>query len=141
VIFPYTYHFSTINTHALVPSALCGDLVKDRRMVFDALAKGHCFIGNDLPAPSRGFRFSAQGREITAIMGDEIVSPTPVTLQAELPSPAKLHLLKNGKVIKTTGDGMLTYITDGPGVYRIEAYICFLGKMRGWIFSNPIYLR
>jgi len=141
VIFPYAYHFSTINTHILVPSTLSGDLAKDRRMVFDALAKGHCYIGNDLPAPTRGFRFSAQGREINGIMGDEIFSSTPVTLQAKLPSPAKMQLLKNGKVIKSTFDEILTYITDGPGVYRIEAYSHFLGKTRGWIFSNPIYVR
>jgi len=141
IIFPYAYHFSSINTHTLVPSPLSGDLAKDRKMVFDALANGHCYVGYDLPAPTRGFRFSAQGREINAIMGDEIVSSTPVTLQAKLPSPAEMQLLKNGKVIKSTDDEMLTYITDGPGVYRIEAYIHFLGKMRGWVFSNPIYVR
>jgi hypothetical protein len=110
-------------------------------MVFDALAKGHCYIGYDLPAPTRGFCFSAQGREINAIMGDEIFSSAPVTLQAKLPSTARMQLLKNGKVIKSTVDKTLTYITDGPGVYRIEAYTHFLGKMRGWIFSNPIYVR
>jgi len=141
VIFPYAYHFSTINTHTLVPSPLSGDLAKDRQMVFDALTNGHCYVGYDLPAATRGFRFSAQGKEINAIMGDEITSSTPVTLQAKLPSPAKMQLLKNGKVIKSTVDEMLTYITDGPGVYRIEAYKHFLGKMRGWVFSNPIYVR
>ncbi|MHB1120566.1 MAG: hypothetical protein ACYC11_10945, partial [Bellilinea sp.] len=33
------------------------------------------------------------------------------------------------------------YITKEPGVYRVESYIRYLGKLRGWIFSNPIYLR
>ena len=141
VIFPYEYHFSTINTHALVPSLLSTDLPQDRRMVFDTLASGHCFIGNDLPAPTHGFRFSAQGENITAIMGDEIAPQGSVTFQVKLPSPAKTHLLKNGRVIKTTDGELLTYITDEPGVYRVEAYRHFLGKLRGWIFSNPIYIR
>jgi len=141
VIFPYAYHFSTINTHILVPSLLTGDLATDRKMVFDALARGHCYIGYDLPAPSHGFRFSALGGEINAIMGDEIVSSAPITLQAKLPFPAMMQLLKNGNVIKSTVGAMLTYITDEPGVYRIEVYKRYLGKMRGWIFSNPIYVR
>jgi hypothetical protein len=28
-----------------------------------------------------------------------------------------------------------------PGAYRVEAYIDYLGLKRGWIFSNPIYIR
>jgi hypothetical protein len=140
VIFPYEYHFSTINTHALVPSSLTADLMRDRKMVFDALSNGHCFVGNDLPAPTRGFRFSAQSRDKYAIMGDEIGDHASVTLQAKLPSPAGIRLLKDGKVIKTSQGETLTYITDDPGVYRIEAYKRFLGKLRGWIFSNPIYI-
>ncbi len=56
-IFPYEYHFSTINTHVLTPMPLTGNLAEDRKMVFDALAAGHCFIGYDLPAPTRGFSF------------------------------------------------------------------------------------
>jgi hypothetical protein len=30
---------------------------------------------------------------------------------------------------------------ESPGVYRVEAYIEFKGKRRGWIFSNPIYVK
>jgi len=44
-VFPYEYHFSTINTHILTPAPLTGNLVQDRKMVFEALAAGHCFIG------------------------------------------------------------------------------------------------
>jgi hypothetical protein len=34
-----------------------------------------------------------------------------------------------------------THITAEPGVYRIEAYRRYLSKRRGWIYSNPIYVR
>ena len=110
-------------------------------MVFDALAAGHCFIGYDLPAPTRGFHFSAQGKDSTAIMGDEITSPGAVTLQAKLPSAAEIRLFKNGKGIKSAHGEALIHITDEPGVYRIEAYRRYLGKLRGWIFSNPVYVK
>jgi hypothetical protein len=141
IIFPYEYHFSTINTHALTPSPLSGDLARDRKMILDSLAAGHCFIGYDLPAPTRGFHFSVQGKDGMAIMGDEITLTGAVTLQAKLPSPAKIQLIRNGRMIKASQSETLVHITSEPGVYRIEAYKRYLGKMRGWIFSNPIYIK
>jgi len=141
IIFPYEYHFSTINTHTLTPTPLTGDLIRDRKMVFDALAAGHCFIGYDLPAPTRGFHFSAQSKDSTAIMGDEITPAGAVTLQAKLPSAAEIRLVRNAKLVKTAHGETLVQITDEPGVYRIEAYKHYLGKLRGWIFSNPIYVK
>jgi len=141
VIFPYEYHFSTVNTHAIVPSPLSGNLTEDKKMVMDALAAGHCFVGNDLPAPTRGFRFSAQGREQTVIQGDEIKADGAVTLQAALPSSGEIRLVRNGKVIKSTRGSALAHVTDEAGVYRIEVHKRYLGKIRGWIYSNPIYVR
>ena len=140
-IFPYEYHFSTINTHILTPSPLSGDLAQDRRMVFDALADGHCFIGYDLPAPTRGFRFTAQGNANNVGMGDELKAVGSVTLQVKLPSKAEIILLKDGKMVRTLHGEALSYVADLPGVYRVEVYKHYLGKRRGWIFSNPIYLR
>ena len=141
VIFPYAYHFSTINTHILVPSALTGDLVSDRKMVYEALSAGHCFIGNDLIAPTAGFSFTAQGRDVSVIMGDELIAHGSITLQTKLPGKTDLRLLKDGKLLKTVHAEALTHITDEPGVYRVEARQHYLGRQRGWIFSNPIYLR
>ena len=141
IIFPYEYHFSTINTHTLTPTPLTGDMASDRKMVFDALAAGHCFIGYDLPAPTRGFNFSTQSRETNGIMGDEITSQGAVTLQAKLPSRAEIRLIKDGKCIKALQGDAITHTTDEPGAYRVEAYRQFLGRRRGWIFSNPIYIK
>jgi hypothetical protein len=141
IIFPYEYHFSTINTHTLVPTPLTGDLIRDRKMVFDALAAGHCFIGYDLPAPTYGFHFSAQSKDCSAIMGDEITSAGTITLQTKLPTTAEIRLVKNGKVVKAAYGETLVHFTDEPGSYRIEAYKRYLGKMRGWIFSNPVYVK
>ncbi len=141
IIFPYEYHFSTINTHTLTATPLTGDITRDRKMIYSALACGHCFIGNDLPATTRGFHFSAQSKGKSVIMGDEISSESTVTLQAKLPSSAEIRLLMNSKVIKKTRGVALVHITSEPGSYRIEAYKNYLGKLRGWIFSNPIYIK
>lgn len=142
VIFPYEFHFSTVNTHLLVPQALCGVLEMDRRMVLTALAEGHCFIGYDLPAPTRGFRFTAHGKNSQAIMGDVISLDDGVTLQIKLPARAdEIRLIKDGEVIRRTRGEALVHIATQAGVYRVEAYRRFLGRQRGWIFSNPIYVR
>ena len=139
-VFPYEYHFSTVNTHIFTPTLLTGNLAQDRKMVLDALAEGHCFIGNDLPAPTRGFRFTAQGKESNIIMGERINVDGAVTLQAKFPSKAEIRLIKDGKCVKSLHGDTFTHVTKEPGVFRVEAYKRFLGKLRGWIFSNPIYV-
>ncbi len=141
-IFPYTYHFSAINNHLILPEPLRGDLAFDRGMILSALAKGNSFIGYDLSESTRGFRFSAHNKRGDAIMGDEICLEDGVTLQVKLPCSAELRLLCDGVIIRewnNTTNGAL--ITTRPGVYRVEVYRPFLGERRGWIFSNPIYIR
>ncbi|MBK8616590.1 MAG: PHP domain-containing protein [Anaerolineales bacterium] len=142
VIFPYEFHFRTVNTHVILADSLIGDVNADKKAIYTALEKGHCFVGYDLPAPTRGFHFTAQGMDKTAIMGDEIPAKGGVTLQARIPSEAEIRLLKDGVVIKTWKKGLsCAHITTEPGVYRIEVYRRYLGKLRGWIYSNPIYVR
>ncbi len=142
VVYPYEFHFRTINTHIFTPAPLSGDVASDRKMVYEAFAAGHAFVGYDLPAPTRGFRFTAQGKESAAIMGDEIPAEGGVTFTFKLPQAAECHLLKDGKIIqhwknRETG----SFSANEPGVYRLEVYRPYLGLRRGWIFSNPIYVR
>jgi len=142
VLFPYEFHFQAVNTHIHTPNPLTGDLDKDKETVLDALRRGHAFVGYDLPAPTRGFRFSAQGMGKSAWMGDEIPSKHGVTLQIRLPQRTECKLVKNGVTIQTWMDrDVASYTATSPGVFRVEAYLPFRGKKRGWIFSNPIYIR
>jgi hypothetical protein len=141
-IFPYSFHFKCINTHLFTPQPLSGDLAADRRMVYQALRRGNCFVGYDLPAPTRGFRFSAQTASGNAMMGDVIILEGSATLQARLPLETECRLIRDGVVVKAWSDqAVCTYITSQPGAYRIECTIPYLGRRRGWIYSNPIYLR
>ena len=142
IIFPYNFHFKGINNHLLLKEELSGDPILDRRMILNALRAGRNFIGYDIPAPTSGFRFTAQGKLDTAIMGEELPAKGGVTLQAHLPALANVRLIKDGEIIKEWEKQQnCTHITNEPGVYRIEAYKRYLGRKRGWIFSNPIYLR
>ncbi|MEA3350030.1 MAG: hypothetical protein U9Q82_05360, partial [Chloroflexota bacterium] len=142
VLFPYQFHFQAVNTHIFTPEPFSGEAVIDRGLILDALRHGHAFVGYDLPASTRGFRFSAQGLGKSVWMGDEIPAENGVTLQIRLPQRAECCLLKDGEVIKTVAQrDTCTHITTEPGVYRVEVYILYRGKRRGWIFSNPIYVR
>jgi len=141
-IFPYEFHFRAVNTHILVPEPLNGDAAMDRRQILDALRQGHAYIGYDLPASTRGFRFTAQGRDGQVWLGDTLPLETGVTLQISLPRRTECHLLKDGQVIKTwRRREICTYITTEPGVYRVEVFLPYLGRRRSWIYSNPIYVR
>ncbi|HEX2979128.1 MAG TPA: CehA/McbA family metallohydrolase [Anaerolineaceae bacterium] len=141
-IFPYEYHFQTVNVHLVVPNALTGSLPTDRQMILDALRSGHAFIANDRLHSARGFRFTASGKDCTAEMGDEVQARGGVTLQVHLPAPADGVLLKDGKPIRTWRNRQNTaHIVTEPGVYRVEAYRSPWGRKRGWIFTNPIYVR
>jgi hypothetical protein len=142
LLFPYEFHFHTVNTHIFVLEPLSGDAGNDRRAIYEALRLGRAFIGYDLPAETRGFRFTAQGSQETAWMGEEIPTGMGVTLQINLPRRCECRLLKDGKVLKTWRKREICiHITSEPGVYRVEAYIQYRGRRRGWIFSNPIYVR
>ena len=141
-LFPYQFHFKAVNTHIFVPNPLTGDEIDDRRMILEALQRGHVFIGYDLPAETRGFRFSATGKETSAWMGDEIPVEEGITLQIRLPIRTECRLIKDGETVKAWHKReTCTYITTEPGIYRVEAYVDYLGSRRSWIFSNPIYVR
>lgn len=59
-----------------------------------------------------------------------------------MPEKANVRLIRNGKIIREWDDSeFCTFITSEAGVYRVEAYIQYLGKSRGWIFSNPIFVK
>jgi hypothetical protein len=142
IIFPYEFHFRTVNTHVFIPEPLTGDVTTDRKMIYDAIEKGNCFVAYDLPAPTKGFRFRAKGLKHSAIMGDEIPAKGGVTLHIYLPTRADIFLIKDGVVISTWKNYQtLTHNASEPGVYRVEAHRSFLGRQRGWIYSNPIYIR
>jgi hypothetical protein len=142
VIFPYDFHFRTVNTHVFIPEVLSGDVPTDKRMIYDALAAGRCFVGYDLPGSTSGFTFKGKGLEESVIMGDEISSKRGVTLQAHLPRPAEIRLIKDGTIVGIWKDSQAcAYTATEPGAYRIEVWRNYLGLKRGWIFSNPIYVR
>lgn len=140
-VFPYSHLFRCVNTHVLVDGRLPEDPGEAAAAVYRALARGHCFVGYDLAAATKGFVFRAiRAGAAVAVMGDAIEWSPDVRLEVALPRPARLRLLRDGAPVVVTDGPRLTFSPLGPGVYRVEALRHFRGRHRGWIYSNPIYL-
>lgn len=142
VIFPYEFLFQTVNTHVLLENPLSGDSAEDRRRIFRAMRAGRCFVGYDLPAPTHGFRFSAFGDRDEAAMGGSLDLRLGATVQIHTPQRALIRLIKDGRIVQTWPDSQsAVHTVREPGAYRAEAYLSYMGKSRGWIYSNPIFIR
>ncbi len=145
-----TYHYRDPNT------------LHDRNLVLDALRKGHCWLGYDLLGSTQRFRFwgegvgngtgqvddshgapSAEGTGGTAVMGDSInlAEGSPLNLHVQSPEVADIRILRNGRVITQGHAETIAYQVRDEGVYRVEVWKQRWGKPRGWIFSNPIYIK
>jgi hypothetical protein len=142
VIFPYEFHFSAINTHVLLSAPLSGHAESDSRDILKSLELGRCFIANDMPAKSHGFQFQAIKDGEYIPMGSKIDYQQGLKLEISLPHKCNCCLLKDGQIIRSWNDqGHLEYDLKEPGIYRVECFRQFLAKKRGWIFSNPLYIR
>lgn len=141
-LFPYRFHFKSVNTHLLLPTELTGDFKSDQGLIYQSLRAGHAFIGYDLPFPSTGFRFTAISGEDRGVMGDEIPLQSGATLEIKIPLPAECVLIKDGIPIKKWRNRLHhKFEVAEKGVYRVEVFLPFRGRRRGWIYSNPIYIR
>lgn len=139
-IYPYEFLFRAVNTHLFVPQPLSGDLEKDRNMIFHAVGLGNAFVGYDMPHPTKGFRYSCEGRE-QGIMGDRVRLDAGTTLHVRTPVKTAVRLIRHGEIVaQQEACDALTYEPAQPGAYRVECDIQYQGNKRGWIYSNPIYL-
>ncbi len=139
-IFPYDFHFSAINNHLLLENDLSGEVDLDRRQVIHALKTGHSFVGYDLPSPTRGFTFSLETDDEVAQIGESVQLIRGGTLRVHTPSEADIEIIHNGKIFSQSekSTSLVKTVTE-KGYYRIQCKIDFLGKKRGWIYSNPIF--
>ena len=139
-VLPYDFHFSAINNHLLVQNELTGNVDLDSRQIYLALKNGNSFIGYDLPASTRGFTFTLENEDQVAQMGESLHLTRGGTIRIHTPSRADIEIVHNGKVIQYSENvsALIKTVTE-KGYYRVQCKINFLGKKRGWIYSNPIF--
>jgi hypothetical protein len=121
-------------------AALSGELAHDKRLIYKALRAGRGFIGYRQAGDPRGFRFTASDDTATATMGQTIALSAALRLTAQTPLDADIRLIRHGQLVARATGRTLTHLPTQPGAYRIEARRRFRGRMRGWVYSNPIYV-
>jgi hypothetical protein len=140
-LLPYEHCFRAVRTHILTSEPLDGELERDKALVYEALKGGHCFVAYDAIGDATGFRFFARSGESSATMGAQISRVGHVEFEIVSPLRSELRLLRNGRVVAQNRGRKLRHTTTEDGVFRVEAYRRHLLKSRGWVFTNPIYVR
>lgn len=140
-VFDYPHLLRALNTHLLLPELWSRDVSRDARLVVQALATGRAFMAYDALAPGWGFRFTAEGPDGLAQMGDQLLATGKLRMIARAPAKAHLRLIHNGFPVAEARGTTLEYVTRAPGAYRVEAYRPYLGRERAWLYSNPIFVR
>ncbi|HEX5431153.1 MAG TPA: alpha/beta fold hydrolase [Bryobacteraceae bacterium] len=109
-----------------------------------SLIHGHAYVAHDWLCDSSGFFFIAEDNLGVFDMGDTVgTGPAAgqIRLQAYVPVPAKLKLIRDGAIVAETSGSQLSYAVKEQGVYRLEAWLKAGGEERPWILSNPIYIQ
>ncbi len=138
IIYPYEFLFRAVNTHALLPEPLNGDVGHDKHMILQAVGNGRSWIGYDMAHQTKGFHFTVNNN---GQMGERTKLNGGATLQVKSPMPATIRLIHLGEIVaEVENETYLTHYPTDPGAYRVECHIDYAGALRGWIYSNPIYL-
>jgi hypothetical protein len=140
-VFDYPHLFRAVTTHVLVSGEWTGRLDHDARLVYEALAAGRAFVAYDALADARGFRFTAEDEVEERPMGATVPAWHGLALRIEAPRDAYLRLVRHGEVVAEGEGCCLVFPNPFPGAYRAEAYLHHALRRRGWIFSNPIFVR
>jgi hypothetical protein len=136
----YRRSFSHLRTHVLLDRPRRGEGATDRDAVYAALRAGRCYLAMDSFARANGFAFGTRGADAVP-MGGESQWAEGQVLEARVPRPAELTLLRDGEPVARVDGTMLEHAVESPGTYRLEARLHAHGAWRTWIVSNPVYLR
>ena len=144
---PYSRSFRNVSTHILTPTL-------SETAVREALRSGNAYVSHDWMCNPSGFRFelisridrgknASTGADPTrlGILGDETKLRDGLRLRAEFPVVCHIRLLEAGNVVAEKAGDRLEYEVTRPGVYRVEGWLESGGEKRGWIYSNPVYIR
>jgi len=137
---PYELCLRCINTHILTDKKLTGDVLTDKKIIYNSLKKGNTWISYDYFKNSKGFRFELRkGTEVWP-MGSQVKYKKDLQIKIKTPADAKIRLIKNGTPWQKSRGRKHTFSGIGKGVYRVEAFHRHLLKYRPWIYSNSIWV-
>jgi hypothetical protein len=140
VAFPFDRAFRFIRTHVLTEEAFTGDSQKDTSLVYQSLLHGRCYFALEFFREARGFEFVIERDQQKFYMGDHLTLAADTQLSASFPALALVKIIRNGQEWTRHSTNRLSVRIEEPGVYRVEAHLKSMGKLRPWIYSNPIFV-
>jgi len=141
-VFSFEFAFRTVRTHVLLEKTLSRDAKQDEASVLSALRQGQSYVSLDCWNDPKGFGFTIYDDQHQAHAGGEFTRQGQAILEAKLPAPGRICLIRNGRLVKEEHRrSAMQWDVDIPGVYRIEAQQHVAGRWRPWIYSNPIWVR
>jgi hypothetical protein len=141
VAFSFKRAFNFITTHVLTKEKLSGDTQKDKEAILQALLAGRAYFALEYFRKARGFAFFVEQENKLYQMGDEFKLNGKTFLNVALPAKAFVRVIRDGALTHEEKSCGLSRQISEPGVYRVEVYLKSYGKLRPWIFSNPIFIR
>ncbi len=130
---PYERSARFVNTHVLA-----GDLSEPA--ILDALRAGRAFVGFNVIADSRTFRWFGSDGARQAVMGEALPFSGGTRLHARSPVPCRFTIVKDGAAVQQQEGRTLDWAPPGPGKYRVEAELEVLGEWVPWVYANPVRL-
>ena len=140
-VFPFDFAFRTIRTHVLLAEPLTKNAAADQTAILAALKQGQSYVSLDLWNDPTGFSFTVYDDKKRAWPGGDFMRQGQAILEAKLPHPGRISLIRDGRLIKEEHRrAALQWDVDLPGVYRVQAQQKVAGRWRPWIYSNPIWV-
>jgi len=140
VAFPFDRAFQFIRTHVLTDNPFSGNSQQDIKTVYQSLLHGRCYFALEYFRKAQGFQFWITQGQKEFSMGDCVKLTDHTQLCVSCPEKAHLLVIRNGSVWLKNTTRLLSAPVEKTGVYRLEVYLKSAGKVRPWIFSNPIFL-
>ena len=139
-VFPYKVLFKSVRTHVLLDSELKhsnerSEIEQAKKLIYNALGSGRCFISNFYHGDAKDFRFYAEVNGRTAGMGESIPLEDNLKLIVSVPlNDVEIRLICNGKLVDTKSETQVEFNIYEKGAYRVEVS----RNKNAWIFSNHI---
>ena len=140
VAFSFDRAFRFVCTHILTQEPFCGNNAQDIRLVYDSLSHRRCYFSLEYFHQARGFQFFIEHNGRDFYMGDALKLSGGARLHVSCPEKADIRIIHNGSVRHRARGRSVSIAVDESGVYRTEVYLKAAGRLRPWIFSNPIFV-
>lgn len=140
-VFPFERIFRFIRTHVISDKMLTGEGRYDTARIIQLLGEGRVYIAMEYFRKAEGFSFVISDGDTHALMGDIFSLVNEAVLHVTAAGKGKIRVFKDGELWRDAEGNMFNCPVREKGVYRVEIFLKRFGRLRPWIYSNPIYVR